>query len=375
MTLRYIKIIPALIILNILISSCDSQNAAISEIHRYEQSRNFDPVFFEEMSTNENNDVRMIAARAIGRIQNKSSIDLLLNRLREESDEKVLREIIWSISQLPIDNTTDSLVARNLEEALLHFAGSELRENLLSGISQSLGILGSHFSSEFFTRELQSQMPARQAEAALAIGLLAKNKKIILNKTMPHLDSLLNNNSSVSWTAAYAYYQMSLPNKISGMKGVLNSPYVDTQVYALKAIHKMIQKLAEPHITSTLPKEQYQMLVAKAYDKSLWLEISNLVNSNSWRLRLEIARMYGKINPDEHLQELEQLAYDSSTHVAIAAFNALGQIRHAKSLEIIESGLQSGNNNIFNSALQSYSRIKKRAGLSIISKTLESPVP
>lgn len=338
-----------------MFQGCEQQNPYLSISSKLEYSRYFDSKVFQKLFEFKDKSEVLSAIRSAGRIQDPKSRDMLLSLLNNK-DTDVIRASIFALGQIPADSLS--------ERKLITLGFSQHDFSINEEISKALGKMGTSLSQDYLLMELKSPQWKNREAAAIATGLIYRRKNEILQRTLPQIINIISSNDSASWAGAYSLFQTAIPAYILESGQSLPKVNEDTQVYLLRAVRKMLSRLADEGLIKELGEKTYRSLVALAQKKVIWDNIALMKQSKNWRVRLEYTKVMGKINPTEHLDELIEMSRDIQFHVRIAAFEGLGAIENNfRVKKIISEGVNDRDANIAAVNIGNYALQNKNSAL------------
>jgi peptidyl-prolyl cis-trans isomerase B (cyclophilin B) len=325
-----------------LLVSCDSQQSKIDEIRSREYLRLYEPAFFQEMLQCDDAGVRYTAAMALARLQKASSLIQLVNALNAETDPAVKKALIFALGQLP--QTAEA------ETHLLDYARGNPNNAIAIAISGALGKAGTPRSLGYLQSEITHSEGTRREAAAIAAGLLARQKNIISQNLVAPLEAMIEMGDKHSWAAAYVFIHYRLPNKITVARQLLKTADSNSQVYLVKSIYKMIEML--PALQSTLDKDTFNQLRKQATDPELWSLLNELLaESDNWRLQLAILTLFSYVNPDKHVDTFRRFSQNDHHFLVETAVQGLNKCRNIDRVSALQPFLRSNNSIVLENAL------------------------
>lgn len=343
-----------------MFQGCEGKKPYISTSSKLEYNRYFDSEVFQQLFASNDKSEVLSAIRSAGRIQDPKSRDILLSILNKK-DTDIIKASIFAIGQLPADSVS--------ERKLIALGLSQHDSSINEQISQALGKIGTSLSQDYLLRELKSPQWKNRETAAIATGLIYRRKNEILQRTLPQIKNIIANNDSASWAGAYCLYQTAIPAYILESGQSLAKANDETRVYLLRAIRKMLLRLADEELIKELGEKTYRTLVLLAKKQVIWDNIALMKRSKNWRVRLEYTKIMGKINPTEHLDELIEMSKDICVHVRIAAYEGLGTIaNNSKVKELIAKGINDTDANIAAVNIGNYALQNKNSALDSLKK-------
>jgi peptidylprolyl isomerase len=228
-------------------------------------------------------ETRMAAARAFGRIGSEDGVPLLLDAL-SDSDDGVRAEVIFALGQIGKADARD---------ALSRITASNVDPAERSAAALALGKLEGENAVEPILPLLADPVASVRADAAIALAragdsLSAGDLKPLLTDT----------DASVRATAAWAAGQLTARELAADIQGLLKDPDPAVRLTASKAI-------------------------GQVGSENAIRDLSLMVRDEDWRVRANVAYSLGESKSVEALAGLTLLSTDESTNVRTAVATAI----------------------------------------------------
>ncbi|MEE8143459.1 MAG: HEAT repeat domain-containing protein, partial [Planctomycetota bacterium] len=220
----------------------------LDAISQHEEARDADPEFFATMLAHENPHVRRAAARALGRIQDHSSLQLLVQRAEDPYEEKgVLLEVAFALGQLHSARAYPALTP------LVEHDSARVRGRAVEAIGKLKVQEGEDaLPADALLLGLRDADPEVRGYAALALGRRGEVSAV------PQLSDCMapEEFGEVRWRAAYALMQIEDPATLPPLRRALLDPDPWVRCFAAwgmrhpadpMAVKKLGELLADPH--------------------------------------------------------------------------------------------------------------------------------
>jgi cyclophilin family peptidyl-prolyl cis-trans isomerase len=287
-----------MLLLQILLIGCDSNERAFEEILRLEDRR-APASEFARYVTKQNSAVQRRAIVALGRLQDPEAVPLL-TPLLTATDASTRVEAAFALGQLGQSHACNLLLRGVADEKDL-----EARLALIEAVSKTAGDAMMSAVSDAILDWLNDPIPIVRAEAALAAGRLAYRglKNVAWRAPLAHL--LGDADDEVRWRAAYALMRL-----YSGNQTKPDSTVANKLIMALSDRNARVRMQAARALGVIKPNEALDPLTQAGRHDS------------DWRVRVNATAALSNFDFDDLPARLA--VQDTVEHVRLTALRTLG---------------------------------------------------
>ena len=266
-----------------------------------EQSRITEDGVLAELTHHKKEAVRARAYRALGRIQDPASFDVVAAGL-EDKKRRVRGEAAFALGQLG-DEAAEPILIKALDD--------EKDLGVRARLVEALGKCGTETCVPLLGRLLETDKPVVAQQAAVSLGVLGR-RGVSIEKAGPALTrALRGEDPELRWRAAFAAHRGKVQSALVGIRWALKAQDPLTLIHALRA--------ASVYQTTGLLREALRLL-----------------HHPDWRVRVEALRALGKSKLPEASSQISLLLDDPEETVRLTAVEALGDLKIGAAMARLE---------------------------------------
>ncbi len=283
---------------------------------------------------------RAVAARALGRIGDRSSVPALIAALSDVSGE-VRGQAAFALGLIGDSTAAPALGLRwEKERDLL------VRQTLLT----SMGLIGASGSASYVTRALSAKIQPERWSAALAAGRL--RNPALASPLSTHVDEP---RPEMRWRVAYALGRIGARGGADALRRLARDPSEIVRYHAARALGEVGDSASAEFLTSLLKDRAWRVRVNAVYAlgalgaRGTGRSVAALLRDPSAHVRWEAALALGAMRDSTAAPALTRALSDSSVGVIQGAARALLQIQGeraipeiAPELDLLPGFLRSG---------------------------------
>ncbi len=274
---------------------------------------------------------RAVAARALGRIQNRGSVPALTAALRDRIPA-VRREAAFALGLVGDSTAAPALAAR---------LGTEADPAVRVSLVTALGYLGARQSGPTLARALRAPRAAERWAAALAAGR-AKDSTLVPALSAGAKDA----RPDMRWRVAYALGRIADGRASAALRTLARDPVEIVRYHAARALGDVGDSASAPRLVA-------------------------LFHDPSWRVRVNAAHALGAIGAARDARSLRPLLGDPHPHVRWEAALSLGALRDSGAASLLTAALQDSASGVVQGAALALLQIQGEAAIPTIAPALD----
>ncbi len=312
-----------LILVLIIIVGCGNQDDTLRAIHQAEYQRIADTAQFSEWLKSPDTAIRLQAVRTLGRIQDTSSIQLLLDKARD-NDPRIRAAVAFSLGQIKSLRT---------QKALLSIYTPENNDTVRARIIDALGKTAT--TDPFTNLSIPVEKNAEEIKKSEAIATAMLAYRHINPQSV--IDSLTKmyrttDNKEVKWRCAYAFYRISDTKFLPlAVRSVLETDAL-TRYFSLKMISNMIIKSKNSMGTENSLASDLNEISNSPKFISI---IHTLSKDPDWFVRMANIELIQNLKDPSLFQIVESATQDPQPHVRQQAIAALAKFPNHNAKQLL----------------------------------------
>jgi len=274
---------------------------------------------------------RAVAARALGRIGDRSGVPPLIAALRDPSAE-VRGQAAFALGLIGDSTAAPALGLRwEKERDLL------VRQTLLT----SMGLIGASGSAPYITRALSAKSQPERWSAALAAGRL--RNPALTSPLRTHVDE---SRPEMRWRVAYALGRIGNPGGAPALRTLARDASEIVRYHAARGLGEVLDSTSVEVLTS-------------------------LLKDPAWRVRVNAAHALGALGARNAGKAVASLLRDPSAHVRWEAALALGAMRDSTAAPALMRALSDSSVGVVQGAATALLRIQGERAIPTIAPELD----
>ena len=334
----------------------------ISEIKRLEYLRDANPDKFIVWLNSENPNIRLKAVEALGKIQDKSSIPWVGNRLGD-ADPRVRSAAAFAIGQF-FSPQAEQIVS----DAIVYEADKQTKARLITALGKDGTDKSFHFMRDF----VETNNRDFQKAATVACGILSY-RGFTPFSVLQSLGILVqtNRDADVRWRSAYALYRAGSPTEIKSLFKAVDDPDSFTRFFALRGLRVIASVMRTPQYQSYKNSEIMKDAAELTHSDDFYDKISLAAKDSLWYVRVAALKLMGNLRSRYYLPALKNALNDPHPHVRQTSFESLSNYRTVPASVFLEFINNCGDWRSAGFALENLAKVHPAKALRIIKQSID----
>ncbi len=360
----------AFLVVSLLILSCGKveKQVIFKELRQMEYSRQLEEDKIIAWLNHVDPAIRMRTVEVIGRVQDKSYIVPLSNRLFDDDVVDVRAAAAFALGQM-FDSDAEPYLIQSIKKE--HYP-----KVVLAGI-EALGKSGTNKSHPILRRYLFRSAPTIfKYKAAIATGVLAYRGFPGYSNT-DVLEILLQYDQadSVRWSVAYALFRISSPTTLQSLTRATADTYPLTRFFALKGIRNILEMMNHPDFKNLPANEKVQQNVRFARSRKFFNALKESATDSLWYNRIAFLETVEQLPQKNRIySRVLDLLTDENPNVQMEALSVLSLFKTANTVSVLRKILRTDtlDYRIKGQALISLANVSPSRALYFIQQNLEN---